>query len=255
MAILFNDGDSEYVEVDATPIAGPPFVVAAWGRSNDATSGQCVISIADKDGDDHHASLNFAGHIGGDPIRWNVMGTSVDTTAGFTANTWHHVCAIEIAADSRAVFLDGGNKQTNATNKVLANLNRVSIGRLGRSTAGNYMSGSVAELAIWNLTNWPGATAADKAAFFEAIAVPALVAGASPSFWPLGLTYWPLPTVDAIQDRMGTYNMTAYSGNGGPVTAEHPPITYPGSPIYVPGVAAAVGNPWYYYENERAAAS
>ena len=82
------------------------------------------------------------------------------------------------------------------------------------------MSGMIAEVAIYDLSVWPGATASDKADNFEKI-LPSLIRY-TPGAYPLGrVAYWDL--IRDINDRVGGFNLTAT----GTVVAAHPNIVQP----------------------------
>ncbi|MCK5601494.1 hypothetical protein KAR91_06490, partial [Candidatus Pacearchaeota archaeon] len=139
---------------------------------------------------------------------------------------------------------------TNATNRTPVSLDRTSIGRRGTSSPIKYMSGMIAEAAIWDLSNWPGATSGDKADNFEKI-LPSLVKGCSPLFFPLGLkAYWPL--IRSLNDIVGGFNLTDINGT---IAADHPTIIYPSSVpagIFVAGEAPPAGIPIFRRRRECA---
>jgi len=248
MARLFDDAQSEYLAYSGAAYSSMPMVFVGWFRSDDITAAQTILSIADKDTTNDIYALVAGGHLAGDPLyAFTKDGGSNDyaeTTSGFSANTWHHACGIFASATDRRVFIDGGSKGTNATNITPANLDRTTISRNAWSSSQGYVSGRVAEAAIWNLTNWPGATAALKADAFEQQALPAIADGFSPLFFPLGLVAcWPLggrTASDSDKDIVGGYHMTAFNT---PSTAAHPRVIYPRSPgqVIVPSGAPAFG--------------
>ncbi len=248
MAVLFDPGSAEYLRNDSSPAVVYPIAFALWGKSDSATTEQTGVAWVDQSSGTETFALYFAGNVSGDKIRAQIradagVSFNSDTTTGYTAGTWHHAAATFVDnGGDRTIesWIDGGSNSpdTNTAAPVVANFDRIAIGARADSTVGQHFSGHIAEVAVWFLADWPGATGADKAAFFAANALPALAAGASPLFFPVGLTYWPLPSVVGIQDRMGVYDMTAFNT---PATSEHPPIVYPNSMSYVHAVAAVGG--------------
>ncbi len=244
MARLFDDAQNEYLEIDQAVVTGVPLTLACWFKSDSITLSQYLIYIADKDVATHAFALSASGAAGGDPIRAVTYGgtlTSAASTAGYNANTWHHACGVFAATNSRAAYLDGGNKGTGNVDKIPANLDRTSIARAGDSTPGFYVSGYVTEAAIWN------AVLTD-----EEVAI--LAKGFSPLLiHPQNLVaYWPLIR-DEDQDRVGGYDLTAFSDGAGPGIATHIPIIYPaprqtsrGMPAYIPRRPAAYSAPTIY---------
>lgn len=207
MARLFDDVQTEYLEIDQVIVAGQPVACACFFNNDDISGVGTLITIIDKDVDDNWRVLDIVSAQQEVRAHENAGGTNDDARSSttYSVDTWHHACGIFVSATDRRVFLDGGSKGTNATNISPANLDRVSIGRLGRATPTNYMSGHIAEAAIWDLSGWPGANDVERADAFEKI-VPSLAAGYSPLFYPLGLkAYWPL--IRDANDRIGGYNL------------------------------------------------
>ena len=193
MARLFDDAQSEYLQIDQAVLTGLPLAMVCFFNTNDMASSQTLMNIVDKNVEDQgfflflHTSIDIvaAGSYGGD---WSHASSSIS----YSVNTWHHACGLFVSDTDRRAFIDGGSKGTDATDITPVGLDRTCIGRNADSSPNNYMSGMIAEAAIWDLTNWPGATNADKADNFEKI-LPSLAKGFSPLFFPLGLSaYWPL---------------------------------------------------------------
>lgn len=233
MAYLFDDASSEYLQVSQAAISGFPFAMATWFYSDDLAANQTLINIADLASDDDFIRIAAMGGVGGDPIRLQVLkGTSnpADTTTGFSLNTWHHACGIGASNIDRRVFIDGGGKGVSTDlNDFPLGFNTTSIGRLSRLSPTHYMSGRIAEVGIWNLSAWPGATDSIKADAFEAVVIPALAKGYSPLFFRLGLVgYWPL--IRGANNRLAGFNLTEFST---PEIVEHvPKVFYPAPPFW-----------------------
>ena len=216
MARFFDDGATEYLEIDSTPITAAPFTIGCWFYSDDATANQDIVCISDKDVADQKFSLLAAGNVGGDPIAFGADAggfANALTSSGYTADTWHHACAVATSPTSRAVYIDGGSKGTNTTSRVPANLDRISIARRGDSSPSNYFSGGVAEVGLWNVA-------------LSDAEVATLAQGFSPLFiQPDNLVgYWRLIR-DDDNDLVGGYDLSALNT---PTVATHPPkIIYP----------------------------
>lgn len=224
MARLFDDAASEYLGYTGALLSGVPLAMACWFFSDSLTIDQSAISITRSGTETNVFSLRIAGARAGDPIQAVTAGAQwkeASTTTSYLANTWQHACGIWGGVNDRRAFLGGGSKGIETTSQTPAGLDRTSVGRLTRLTPANYMSGMVAEAAIWDLSAWPGATDADKANNFETI-LPGLVKGFSPLCYPLGLVaYWPL--IRGLNDKVGGYNLTA----SGTTVSSHPRIILP----------------------------
>ena len=111
--------------------------------------------MGDKDAAEENQSLAVGGWLAGDPVvaRSYAPGNSQDavSTTGYSVNTWHHGCAVFTSNILRAAFIDGGSKGTDVDQvDIGVTYDRVSVGRSGDSTPSWYMSGRIAEAAIWN---------------------------------------------------------------------------------------------------------
>ena len=222
MARQFDDASNERLEIEQAVLSGTPFVMACWVNLDDITTHKNFMWLGDGDVNDNYFRL-FT-NASNDIVYANaVNGASYAalTSSTITAGVWHHVCAIFASATDRRILLNGGSKGTNTTNVTPVGLDRTAIGVLAKAARDQYMDGHIAEASIWDLSNWPGATDADKANNFETI-IPSLVAGFSPTHFPLGLAaYWPL--IRGLNDKVGGYNLTA----NGTVVSDHPRVIQP----------------------------
>jgi hypothetical protein len=182
--------------------------------------------IGDKDAGDQYHNLIAHGNVAGDPIyvqSRDASGTSsAVSTSGYSANTWHHACAVFGSGSDRRAFIDGGSKGTDSTSRAPTGLDRAAIGALARSLPTFHMSGHIAEAAIWNVA-----------------LSDAEVALLARSYCPLFIrpeylkAYWPLIREPDL-DKVGRYNMTVYNSPG---VMPHPPIIYPAVPTVPLGSA------------------
>ena len=147
---------------------------------------------------------------------------AAETTTGYSVNTWHHAAGTFTSTTARAAFIDGGSKGTDTTSIVPANENRISIGRWGDSTPGNYMSGRICEVGLWDVV-----LTDDE--------ISALARGVTPNrVRPANLKgYWPVWGLHSPEiDLSGNGNSLAVTGA---VKADHAPVT-----LYTPKWAASV---------------
>ena len=245
MARLFDAASLEHLGIDSTPITGTPLAMSCWfNRSSIAAVGMTLVWVGDKGASRTAWWLEIQGFGAGNRLEFYSAlqaGQAITTTTTVAANTgqWYHACGIEASATDRRVLLDNGGKGTNSTSVIPIGIDRINIARRGDSSPSEYFGGSIAESAIWDLSDWPGVTASDKADSFEAIALPALAQGYSPMFFPLGLVaYWPLIR-DEDQDRVGGYDLTAFNI---PSIAAHPPVIYPAAQFVGKGTSAGGSN-------------
>ena len=218
MARLFDDASNQSLTVESAVLTGPPITMACWFNSNDATIEQGLINIVDKDGPANPRwMLQIRGASVGDPIRLASEPSgfaSVITTTGYSANTWHHACGIENSQTNRNVYIDGGSKGTDTTDPgaVSGTPDRTAIGRQMDSTPNAPMSGSIAEVGIWNVA----LTDAEVAVLADGFC-PLLVR-------PQSLVLYVPLIRDADQDIVGGLSFTP---NASPTISSHPRIIYP----------------------------
>jgi hypothetical protein len=244
MARLFDEHGSQYLQwTDAgPPVSGPPFTLACWGRTDTSSLDQTLMWTGDHEGD---FATSFLGSIEMLPESGGHAYVRATTVFGadegsavvgnYSTNTWHHVCGVFAATDDRAVYLDGLAPGTDHTLVSGGAATAVAIGRLSGAYPTAYLSGAVAEAAIWN-----------------AALTPAEVRSLARGYSPLQIrtqhlvAYWPLGGFSGQddKDRLGRYPMTAYNG---PSWRDHPPLVYPGRPRLGLGLSWAIGgaNPPY----------
>lgn len=225
MARLFDDALSEYLEINQAVLSGVPLVMACLFKPDVAFTGS-LLCLTDKDTNIDSFLLRC---LDNNQIEASTIRSTVVYARGgsYGVGSWQHGCAVFADVNNRRIWLNGVSVATNAESRTPINLDRTDVGCHGQSSRGSYVSGDIAEAAIWNLSSWPGATNADKANAFEKI-IPSLAKGFSPQLFPLGLVaYWPL--VRDLNDRSKGFNLTAT----GTVVSVHPKVVYPIRP-YVP---------------------
>lgn len=169
------DGSTQYLYAAWSGHGGAyPFSISAWIKADLDTANQVVASVDQGDSGGVN-QLYIDGATAGDPVGagtyvsgWGIASTST----GFTKETWHHICAVFAAANDRRVYIDGGSKGTDATNKSGAGSYELSIGcrygHPGGSAPAALFDGRIAEVAIWtsalsdaNVVSLAGGAAAD----------------------------------------------------------------------------------------------
>ena len=224
MARLFNDAANDETHVDQAVVSGIPFAVSIWAK-RDADIECIPFSLVDKDAASHSFAIQLLNSGVGNIVKAFARDAGgygyATTSTGTTDNAWQHICALFVSDTDRRVLLNAGGRGTGADDITPLNMDRVSIGVWSRNPALQYFSGDIAEVAIWDLSSWAGATDSDKADNFERI-LASIVAGYSAQCFPLGLkAYWPL--IRGLKDKIGGYNLTA----SGTVVSSHPRIIQP----------------------------
>lgn len=155
MAILFDDASSEYMFASSGLVSDEPLTMACWFNTDTTSLGQVLMS-AGNNGADGAWFLRASGDVANDPVAAHKnsdagVSSSAVSSTGYTANTWHHAAAVFTSNTSRAAFIDGGSKGTNATSVGDPSPDFLSIGAIRRDTASNFVSGMIAEAAVWSI--------------------------------------------------------------------------------------------------------
>jgi hypothetical protein len=237
MSRLLDDAQQQYLELLSAVVTGVPLTIACWMNPDDDSISQTLMSITDNSSDVHYFEMRLLPSSHGSypskviaMTRSNLGYSYAATTANYSTNTWHHACAVFAAANSRTVYLDGGNEGSDSGNYTPTGLDRTAIGVLDRDSICNYMSGRIAEAAIWD-------------AALTKPEVQILAAGYSPLFVrPQALkAYWPLIRESYAEnediDLIGGYDLVDYNG---PSDGAHPRVLCPG-PAILGGLPASVG--------------
>lgn len=190
MARDFN-GSTQYARRTPALVTAPPFTVSCWfnydtlPNPNPNLIGMIGPSFEGfylyvGDGDATLKLLTFSG--GG-------SGEAVAAAAAGSSGTWYHAVGVSSAANSRAVYLNGGNKGTNTTSVTPAGVADFCVGAWFEPTSldGGHWDGRIAEVALWNV-----ALTDDEAASLAKGAYPPRVRPASlVGYWPLWGRYSP----------------------------------------------------------------
>jgi len=209
---MAREFSSDYLENTNAILTAVPITICGWFKTNDNSKSQTVLVIYDKSNSDNYFWLAHSGGTGSFKAiaRDDVNNFSADAGGTVNNDQWHHACGVFSANDSRACFLDGGNKGTNANTAIPLALDETRIGSLAFEPPNEFfMDGNLAEAAIWNVA----LTDAEVAL---------LAKGYSPLFVrPQNLvSYWPL--VRSLNDIVGGYNLSA----SGTTVAAHSRIIY-----------------------------
>lgn len=143
-------------------VTAAPFSFAAWVYpTSDAADSWVFLTSVAGGTTDNYWRCGLIGSVAGDPVRFYAFaGSSVgcSTTTGFVVNQWQRIMCVEYAADSRAVFISGGAKGTNAASRSPAGVNNL---RIGRFASGNSFTGRIGPVTVWNAALTDEEVAAD----------------------------------------------------------------------------------------------
>ena len=233
MAITFTKANSEYLDSASPPITAAPFSVSIWGRftSGHTSDGEyeTLWSIVDESETSRYVKLQ-RDHDAPTLIFVIATGAGIGVAQGstsITVNQWGNAICVAASTSDRKVWWDNTGEGVNTLDSTLSGIDAWDVGREGDSTPDDYMEGQIAEVAVWNRA----LTAVERAG---------LAAGFSALFYLEGLVrYIPMfgntsgPEPCWVSTDSLTHQATPT------LSANHPRIIYPSSPIFIPVAAGA----------------
>jgi hypothetical protein len=215
VALLFTAASSQYLKLSAGLVSNYPLTISCWFYSSDDANAQDLCSLTiEGSGNNWLALLFLGGNVGGDPVRAGVKDTSfsaANSSTGYTTNTWTHAAGVWRATNDRSAYINGGNRGNDTNLRSPSAPDTTGIGARIESSVGSFMSGRIAELAIWrvDLADWE---------------IARLGEGRSPLFIrPQSLVWYSTLRTDA-RTLSGSHLFTSINGH---TLAEHPSIHYP----------------------------
>lgn len=210
MAYEFN-GTNQYLSTASAPITAVPLTIACWFYPDTITTRYTLAAInALNIVSNGFFNISARGDLSGDPIRIAVdaSGTAaVNSTTGYTANSWNHACGVFESNSSRTVYCNGGGSATSTASYTPSNIVLMRIGYF--DTAGPaYMDGRIAEVGVWNAA----LTAAEIASLADGFTCDKVR--------PQNLVFY-APLVRDLQDVRGGLTIT---NNNSATVATHPRV-------------------------------
>lgn len=243
MSRSFTAASSHHL-TGASPVSGVPFAVHCWFQQASAADGM-LLSINLSSSATTQWGINLSSSAVSFLVRSGGGFNIATTSTTYSTGVWNS--ALGIAEDAgggtsgerRRVFLNAGGKGTNNGSIADFTPDTLDVGRLGDSSPSNYVTALIAEVAVWDLSVWPGANNEAKADAFEAVAPAILAAGYAATSLPLGLVYYAplIGRATSEPDFVGGNLLTV----SGAAQAAHPRIILPSRPRLIVPVAAPPG--------------
>lgn len=223
MALSFN-GSSQYGEASSGFISAVyPMTLAQWvkgaAQNDTRTYGEGRSSTGTPQfgwGSSYSAPFDKIGWY----VRSDAGADLVDATSTAVAfdSTWHHTAVSIDASRNYTLYVDGVADVTGTISAGAVTVDRIGVGALLRTTAGQFFTGSIGDTATWTRV-------------LAAREIAALAGGARPSSIPEGLNrFWTVSGTDSPDPNM-TGVSAALTLTASPAQAAH----NPGAPyLYVP---------------------
>lgn len=233
MARAFASASSQYLARASAILTAAPLTIAGWFNPTDTTA-RYLAGLFNNASGSNRIGLLWSGGTDSKlyaQIQASGVLTNVATTVTASTGAWHHVGLVKSGAAAHALYLDGGNKVTDATSSTPTGLDATEFGTLNNGgSRSNYFNGLEAEWGVWNVA-------------LSDLEFMILAAGISPLLVrPDALVFY-APLMGAYSpeiDLIGHRDLTVT----GATAAVHPPISRYGGPriLKATGTTIVLGN-------------
>ncbi len=153
------DGSNDYVEKDVQLVSSYPFTISGWIKTTDP-GWNTMVSLTDASaGDVLYVLDTVSGGGNAGKARIMARNTTETGTVGTTVvidGEWHHITGVFASDTQRDLYVDGVLEATGTTSVLYSSaVDRVSIGRDGDSSPGDYFGGSIDQVRVYNYARTP----------------------------------------------------------------------------------------------------
>lgn len=220
MARLFDDASSQYLYVSSVPVTGMPLTLACWFYSDDTSVLASLVCLSTVGAAGNQYYITMSGTTPAQKVGATIQASGAPATSfsidSYSANTWTHACGVFTSSTSRLAYINGSAGTENTNSVSPSSPTGTQIGARLQLSADRYMSGRIAEVAIWN-----AALGSDR--------VSALAKGLSPLLVrPENLVMYVPLIVGNDRDIRGGLSFTQ---SGSPTIANHVRVFYPSVPF------------------------
>lgn len=213
MAYGFTAASSRSLNTTSTPVSGVPVTLACWVKCDTLPSLQiCIFGIGvNTSTSNTYITLELQSTNRPQAIHRNsTTGASSATTGSIIAGQWFHVCGVFQTNSSRTLYWNGVASAASTTIVTPFTVTRIQIARRPNtsSTSPSFLTGNVAEAAVWNDT----LTAAEIASLAKGMTCDKIR--------PQSLVFYAPLVRDLIDPKGG---LTITNNNGATVT-QHPRV-------------------------------
>lgn len=221
---------ADYFLTTTTPITAPPFCVSIWAKWVSPYTGAYLWGVADSGTADNYFAILINTSSG--DMNFTARDTSTvhaTIAGGMDQDVWIHIFIEAAQIDERTIWKNDTTSAFHGGVKTPDDLDRLSIGTVGRATPAGSGDFQLAECGAWNRVLADGERAA-------------LAARYAPSFFRTGLVQYN-PMFRGVNGSTGDENDrvlgTLYNETNTPTVEDHPPMIYPTSALQL-GVPVSV---------------
>lgn len=140
-------GQTELVNLGSLGISGYPFTLGGWFRVPNVNKLLTLMGVGFSTSGSYHRLIHLGNTTKAAGAVSNTGSSSVATSAiAMTAGQWHHVVGVFEAANSRRVYLDGGNSGSHTGSRAFDGADQFVLGNLSSTDTVD-----VAEAGVWNV--------------------------------------------------------------------------------------------------------
>lgn len=151
----FVSGSSQLMVSTIDPVSPPITIsVRAWARQD--TASLVPLSIGTTTNASERIQIFFQGVLTNDILQYSAVDTTftagaANGSSSYSTNGWTHIVGVESSSTLRTLYVDGRPEATNTTAITVNGLNQVVVGSRKSSTFGAFFTGTISEVAIWNV--------------------------------------------------------------------------------------------------------
>ena len=155
MAVALSGSGQYFTNASASVVTAPPFTIACWFKSTDMATRQSLVCLGNVSNTTQSFALEIDGSVAGKPVVCTAQQTSYSdavSSTGYSSGVWAHAAGVWTDGTNRAAFINGGSKGTVAFARTPGTPFQTRIGaRINSGAASNLITGSIAEVGIWNV--------------------------------------------------------------------------------------------------------
>jgi len=158
VARLFTAASSEIAaNTTAAPATAAPLTIAGWiNLSAYPSVAARVFSLKAKSAADARHCFQLTLNTAGPVVAQSASGAGISGssgTANLALNTWQHIGGVFASATSRVAYLDGTADTPETTSRIPSGIDAVTMGGgiFSTSSYSRFITGSMAEWAVWNV--------------------------------------------------------------------------------------------------------
>ncbi len=141
------NGSNQYATRDGKVVTSFPFTFSAWVKGSGI-----IVSTEDKDANTPYYNVGVTGTTASLIARDSIGNEDGIYSGGVKVGEWNHVVAVFQSADNRRLYVNGVEKATGSVTKTFNTaVDRLSIGRTGRSAHGGYFNGQIDDVRIYSI--------------------------------------------------------------------------------------------------------